>query len=82
MNIAEMNLKGDKYMKAKDVLSHIVDNYYKIVVEVFDKDTQLIKDRYYIKPHAVVSANIPSHVLDKECMIVVHFDSLVISVEE
>ena len=70
-------------MKVKDIISHIVDNYYKIVVEVFDKNTQLIKDRYYIKPHAVDYSNIPHDVWYKEVdMIVVHFDSLVISVEE
>ena len=70
-------------MKVKDILSHIVDNYYKIVVEVFDNNTHLIKCRYFIKPHSTHSTDIPDNVLDKEIgMIVVHFDSLVISVEE
>lgn len=70
-------------MKLKDIISRIVDNYYKIVVETFDSETNLIKDRYIIKPHSCDSNNIPEDVLDTEVgMIVVHFDSLVIAVEE
>lgn len=68
-------------MKVKDIISRIVDNYYKIVVEVFDGETDLIKERYFIEPHS--DGNIPEDVLNTEVeMIVVHFDSLVISVAE
>lgn len=70
-------------MKVKDIISRIVDNYYKIVIETFDSETNLIKDRYVIKPHSFDFTNIPEDVLDTEVgMIVVHFDSLVIAVEE
>lgn len=70
-------------MKVKDVISTMVDNYLKIVVEVFDRETHLIKERYYIKPHAVDFTSIPEVVWDtKVGMIVLHYDSLVISVEE
>ena len=63
-------------MKVKDIISRIVDNYYKIVIETFDSETNLIKDRYVIKPHSF-------DFLDTEVgIIVVHFDSLVIAVEE
>lgn len=70
-------------MKVGDIISKTVDNYMKIVVEVFDRDTNLIKTRYTIKPHSVNFTNIPEDVLETEVgMIIVHFDSLVISVWE
>lgn len=70
-------------MKVKDILSKTVDNYMKIVVEVFDPDTNLIKERYTIEPHHANFTNIPEDVLETEVgMIIVHFDSLVISVWE
>lgn len=70
-------------MRVKDILSKTVDNYMKIVVEVFDPDTNLIKTRYTIEPHRVIFTNIPEDVLETEVgMIIVHFDSLVISVWE
>ena len=70
-------------MKVKDIISHMVDNYRKVVVEVFDSKTHLIKDRFVIQPHAVDFTNIPESVWESEVgMIVVHFDSLVISVGE
>ena len=68
-------------MKVKDILSKIVDNYYKIVVEAFDSETNLIKQRYYIMPHSADRSNIPPDVMENEVgMIIPHFDSLVISV--
>lgn len=70
-------------MKVKDIISRTVDNYIKIVVEVFDNNTHLIKERYYIQPHATNFTNIPEKVWETEVgMIVLHFDSLVISVNE
>ena len=70
-------------MKTRDIISRIVDNYYKICIEVFDPETNLIKKRHYIQPHKVVLTDIPEDVLDLEVkMIVPHFDSLVISVSE
>lgn len=70
-------------MKVKDILSKIVDNYYKIVVEVFDSGTNLIKQRYYIQPHSTDRSNIPPDVMEKEVgMIIPHLDSLVIAVNE
>lgn len=70
-------------MKVKDVISKIVDNYYPVVVEVFDRNTHLIKVKYTIKPHAVDFTNIPEDVWDTEVgMVIPFFDSLVISVLE
>lgn len=70
-------------MKVKDIISHIVDNYLKIVVEVFDSKTHLIKERYSIPPHANAFGGIPEDVWEMEVgMLVVHFDCLVISVME
>ena len=70
-------------MKVKDILSKIINNYYKIVVEVFDSETNLIKQRYYIKPHSADRSNIPPDVMEKEVgMIIPHFDSLVISAKD
>lgn len=70
-------------MKVKDIISKMVDNYLKISIEVFHPHTLLIKNRYYIKPHSIDYGNIPNDVLDAEVdMLVLHFDSLVISVEE
>ena len=70
-------------MKVKDVLSKIVDNFYKIVVEVFDKETNLIKDRYYIEPHRTVVKKIPNDVMEMEVKIIIpYFDRLSICVEE
>lgn len=70
-------------MKVKDVMSKIVDNYYKIVIEVFDGKTNLIKERYYIHPHSVDYSNIPQDVWEKEVgMIIPYFDSLAISVTD
>lgn len=68
-------------MKVKNILSRIVDNYYKIVIEVFDSESNMIKVRYYIEPHATNHFNIPADVKEKEVgMIIPHFDSLVIAV--
>lgn len=70
-------------MKVKDIIPRMVDNYYKVIVEVFDSETDLIKERYTIKPHSCDFTNIPEEVWESEVgMIVVHFDSLVIAVEE
>ena len=70
-------------MKVKDILTRIFDNYYKIVIEVFDSESNLIKVRYYIKPHATDHSNIPADVKEKEVgMIITHFDSLVIAVRD
>lgn len=70
-------------MKVKDILSKIVDNYYKIVVEVFDSETNLIKQRYYIQPHSVDRLIPHKDVMEKEVeMIIPHLDSLVISVKD
>ena len=69
-------------MKVKDIISHMVDNYYKVVVEAFDSDTHLIKERFIIKPHAADYSNIPENIWNSEVeMIVVHYDSLVIDVK-
>lgn len=66
-------------MKVKDILSKIVDNYYKIVVEVFDSETNLIKERYYIQPHSVDRLIPHKDMMEKEVeMIILHLDSLVI----
>lgn len=70
-------------MKVKDIFSRMFDNYYKVVVEVFDSETNLIKERYTIKQHSRDFTNIPENVWESEVdMLVVHFDSLVIAVEE
>lgn len=70
-------------MKVKDIIGKTVDNYMKIVVEVFDPDTNLIKERYPIEPHRANFTNIPEDVWETEVgMIILHFDSLVISVWE
>lgn len=69
-------------MKVKDILSKIVDNYYKIVVEVFDSETNLIKERYYIQPHSVDRLITHKDMMEKEVeMIILHLDSLVISIK-
>ena len=70
-------------MKVKDIISNMVDNYLKVVIEVFDHNTNLIKDRYYIEPHSVDFTNIPHRVWNTEVgMIVLYYDSLVISVSD
>lgn len=38
-------------MTVKDIVCKIADNYYPIVIEVFDPETHLIKTRHKIKPH-------------------------------
>lgn len=68
-------------MKVKDIFRAMVDNYLKVVVEVFDSETHLIKQRYKIKPHSSDYYIIPEDVWNKEVgMVVVHFDSFMIAV--
>ena len=70
-------------MKVRDIISKMVDNYYKVIIEVFDHETNLIKERFTIKPHATNFTHIPEKVWETEVgMIVVHFDSLVIAVSD
>ena len=70
-------------MKVKDIISKMVDNYYPVVVEVFDRNTHLIKVRYKIEPHSGDFTNIPEDVWDTEVdMVIPYFDSLAICVWE
>lgn len=70
-------------MKVNDIVSKILDNYYKIIIEVFDSETNLIKDRFTIKPHSPGHGDLPKDVLGMKVeAIIVHFDSLVICAEE
>ena len=68
-------------MKLKDVISKIVDNYYPITIEVFDRNTQLIEKRYKIEAHKTIFDNIPDDVKELAVeMIVPYYDSLSICV--
>lgn len=70
-------------MKVEDFISKMVDNYLRIVVEVFDHNTHLIKDRFKIAPHATNYTNIPDSVWQSEIgMIIVHHDSVILSVSD
>lgn len=70
-------------MKVKDIISKMVDNYLKVSIEVFHPHTLSIKSKYTIEPHSIDYRNIPSDVWDMEVsMMVLYFDSLVVSVEE
>lgn len=70
-------------MKVSDIMSRTVDNYLGTIIEVFDNDTHLIKKRYHIPAHSGDYTNIPESVWNAEVgMVIVHFDSLVISVAE
>lgn len=70
-------------MKVKDILSKIIDNYYQIVIEVFDNETNLIKNRYFIEPHKADASKIPDSVMEMEVgMIIPYYDRLSICVKE
>lgn len=68
-------------MKIKNILSKIVDNYYKIAIEIFDRETGLIINRYYIRPHSCDFTNIPEDVANMDVeMIIPYYDNLSICV--
>lgn len=68
-------------MKVKDVLTKIVDNYYNIIIEVFDGKPGLIINRYYIRPHSCDFTNIPEDVANMDVeMIIPYYDNLSICV--
>ena len=68
-------------MKVKDILTKTVDNYYKIVIEIFDRETDLIINRYYIQPHSCDFTNIPESVANMKVeMIIPFYDRLSICV--
>ena len=70
-------------MKVKDILSKTIDNYMKIVVDVFNPYTLRIKKRHIVEPHSSYFGKIPEDVLETEVeMIVLYLDRLVISVPE
>lgn len=68
-------------MKVKNIISKVVDNYYPIVVEVFNSDTGLIEERYTMEAHAASSTHIPKNVLEMEVeMVIPFFNTLTICV--
>ena len=67
-------------MKVEEVVHKIADNYYKIVIEVFDRETNLIKERHFIEPHGTWD-KIPKDILEMEIgMITLYYDRLSIAV--
>ena len=62
-------------MKVKDIISRMVDNYLEISIEVCDEKAKLMKEIYYIKPHATSFTNIPEVVWESEVwMTVLYLD--------
>lgn len=72
-------------MTVKEFISMMLDNYRDIVVEVFDRETSLVKKKYRIEPHKCnnYSVDIPEEVKKlKIGAMVLHYDSLVVTVEQ
>lgn len=59
-------------MKLKYFLRNMPDTYQTITIEEIDNDTNLVKERYYIKPHSN-PFDIPEDVLEMDFDFIIPF---------
>jgi hypothetical protein len=72
-------------MTLKEFITMMQDNYTKIRVEVFSKESSLVNERFDIQPHKCnnYSVDIPADIKKlKVGAMILYYDSLVVTVEQ